>query len=245
LAKTKKAKVANCTETSDSDVTDRPAPRIFPEIDPERLERDRAAVEPILQQALSPATPSLGLSNKTRKLGPLYPSQRVGHGLLMKAIGTADADFVEGFLGQLQQVAFRGSVRDCNFIMSVVKGVQPRDQQESMIALQMGIAHVLAMRAASRLRDATDFDAAKSSAATTDFVKLTKASMNLMAGLKHLRTGGEQKITVQYVNVNEGGQAIVGDVTHSSSDKSLGQPETRLLVDEKPALAPAMEPTGR
>jgi hypothetical protein len=34
-----------------------------------------------------------------------------------------------------------------------------------------------------------------------------------METLKRYRTGGEQKVTVQHVTVNDGGQAIVGTVT--------------------------------
>ena len=30
--------------------------------------------------------------------------------------------------------------------------------------------------------------------------------------LKKLRQGGQQKITVQYVNVSEGGQAVIGNI---------------------------------
>ena len=33
-----------------------------------------------------------------------------------------------------------------------------------------------------------------------------------LESLKRYRTGGEQKVVVQHVNVNEGGQAIVGTV---------------------------------
>ena len=33
-----------------------------------------------------------------------------------------------------------------------------------------------------------------------------------MEALKKYRTGGEQKMTVEHVHVNEGGQAIVGTV---------------------------------
>jgi hypothetical protein len=35
--------------------------------------------------------------------------------------------------------------------------------------------------------------------------------------LKRYRTGGEQKVTVEHVTVNAGGQAIVGSVTHGGS----------------------------
>jgi hypothetical protein len=35
-----------------------------------------------------------------------------------------------------------------------------------------------------------------------------------METLKRYRTGGEQKVTVQHVTVNEGGQAVVGNLSH-------------------------------
>ncbi len=35
-----------------------------------------------------------------------------------------------------------------------------------------------------------------------------------MEALRKHRTGGKQTVTVQHVNVQGGGQAIVGDVTH-------------------------------
>ena len=34
-----------------------------------------------------------------------------------------------------------------------------------------------------------------------------------MDALKKYRTGGQQKVVVEHVNVNKGGQAIVGNVT--------------------------------
>ena len=36
-----------------------------------------------------------------------------------------------------------------------------------------------------------------------------------MEALKRYRTGGEQKVTVQHVTVNEGGQAVVGNVSQT------------------------------
>ena len=33
-----------------------------------------------------------------------------------------------------------------------------------------------------------------------------------MLTLKKIRQGGQQKIIVQYVNVSDGGQAVIGDV---------------------------------
>jgi hypothetical protein len=46
------------------------------------------------------------------------------------------------------------------------------------------------------------------------FNKLARTFTAQMEALKRYRTGGEQKVTVQHVTVNEGGQAVVGHVSH-------------------------------
>lgn len=45
--------------------------------------------------------------------------------------------------------------------------------------------------------------------------KLARTFTTQMETLKRYRTGGEQKVTVHHVTVNEGGQAIVGTVERS------------------------------
>ena len=47
------------------------------------------------------------------------------------------------------------------------------------------------------------------------FNKLTRTFATQVEALKRHRTGGEQKVTVEHVTVNEGGQAIVGNVNTS------------------------------
>ncbi len=42
---------------------------------------------------------------------------------------------------------------------------------------------------------------------------LTRTFTTQVEALKRYRTGGEQRVTVQHVNVNEGGQAIVGNLS--------------------------------
>jgi hypothetical protein len=44
------------------------------------------------------------------------------------------------------------------------------------------------------------------------FNQLARTFATQVEALKRYRTGGEQKVTVQHVTVNEGGQAIVGNV---------------------------------
>ena len=51
------------------------------------------------------------------------------------------------------------------------------------------------------------------------FNKLTRTFTAQVEALKRYRTGGEQKVTVQHVTVNEGGQAVVGDISRSAGGR--------------------------
>jgi hypothetical protein len=64
-----------------------------------------------------------------------------------------------------------------------------------------------------------------------------------MEALKRYRTGGEQMVTVQHVNVSEGGQAIVGNVTQGQRDVvPNGVPTQPLaLTHEKTLPMPIIE----
>ncbi len=48
--------------------------------------------------------------------------------------------------------------------------------------------------------------------------KLTRSYSALVEALNKYRTKGQQKITVQHVNVENGGQAIVGDVNQGGGN---------------------------
>ena len=45
--------------------------------------------------------------------------------------------------------------------------------------------------------------------------RLSRAFATQVEALKRYRTGGQQKVTVEHVTVNQGGQAIVGNVTQA------------------------------
>jgi hypothetical protein len=73
-----------------------------------------------------------------------HPDSCTGQVLLMEAIGTADYDFYAGLIQQLGNSSSRGGKVDeglLNFMLSVVKGIKPRDQIEIMLAAQMAAIH--------------------------------------------------------------------------------------------------------
>ena len=64
-----------------------------------------------------------------------------------------------------------------------------------------------------------------------------------MEALKRYRTGGEQKVTVQHVSVNEGGQAIVGNVNQAAGGTAAEKPVTTTLTDARQQAMPIIETT--
>jgi hypothetical protein len=117
---------------------------------------ERAALEAYFaRKEVNPPVPRLKVAENdgATTISPDHPEPRVGLVLLMDALGTTDWDFLEGLLLQLADAGSKGGVdgRTLNFMLSVVKGVEPRDQVEAMLAAQMAAVHTATMTFAGRL----------------------------------------------------------------------------------------------
>lgn len=87
-----------------------------------------------------------------------------------------------------------------------------------MLAAQMAAVHMLTMNFAHRLNNVANIP--QQDSAERAFNKLVRTFAAQVEALKRYRTGGEQKVTVEHVTVNEGGKAIVGNVTHGGTGSS-------------------------
>src|SRR5215831_1568957 len=172
---------------------------------------ERAAIEKYLARHKAKAKPSVRF--KVSKNGSVpqiefdHPDKLIGSALLMDALATADEDFVNGIVDQIANASAHGQdiERGLNFMLSVIKGIEPRDQLEAMLAAQMAAVHVATMTFARELVPVN----------ISAFNKLTRTFAMQMEALKRYRSGAEQKVTLQHVSVAEGGQAIVGNVTQA------------------------------
>jgi hypothetical protein len=145
-----------------------------------------------------------------------HPNKLVGEALVMDVLASADGDFVNGIVSQLASASGRGqdiSEHGINFMLSVIKGIEPRDQLEAMLAAQMAAVHMASMTFARRLGHVKDIS--QQDSAERAFNKLTRTFAMQMDALKRYRSGAEQKVTLQHVSVADGGQAIVGNVTQA------------------------------
>ena len=167
-----------------------------------------------------------------------HPDKQIGQALVMEALASADADFVNGIVSQLASASGRGreiGEHGVNFMLSVIKGIEPRDQLEAMLAAQMAAVHVAGMTFARRLAHVENIP--QQDSAERAFNKLTRTFAMQMEALKRYRAGAEQKVTLQHVSVAEGGQAIIGNVTHAT--RKSGQ-ET--AAQQKAATPPPILP---
>ena len=102
-------------------------------------------------------------------LAPDHPEPAVGLVLLMAALGTADHDFYGSLVRQLGEACAQDGAVDesaLNFMLSVVKGIKPRDQVEAMLAAQMAAVHMATLACARRLARPTPRRTAPSARST-------------------------------------------------------------------------------
>lgn len=157
-----------------------------------------------------------------------HPDPAHGQALLMRALGTGEVDFFAELLLQVGRACADHDKVDekrVNFMVAVIKGIEPKDQLETMLAAQMAAVHSLTMDFASRLANA--YDLVQRDSAERTLNKLARTFAALVETLKRYRSTGEQKVTVEHVTVNEGGKAIVGNVMQGgpgASKKSESTP---------------------
>ncbi len=94
--------------------------------------------------------------------------------------------------------------------------IQATNSAEKMLAHQLAATHKTAMELlASKPDDNSVVRAKRVNAA----IRCVTAYQQGLLTLRKLRLNGPQRILVQYVNVNEGGQAVVGTVENSMGGK--------------------------
>jgi hypothetical protein len=97
--------------------------------------------------------------------------------------------------------------------------IQASNSMEKMLAHQMAVAHEASMRFMNRAlsyegggRAMRDGDSVEACRIANTAARLMSVYQDGLLTLQRLRTGGNQTVTVQHVNVASGGQAVIGNV---------------------------------
>jgi hypothetical protein len=148
----------------------------------------------------------------------LYPPDGAGKiwwGRLKMALGTASSDFVNASLLQLQTAAqlHCGGISEVaiNSALAMIEAAAPQNEIEGAIAVQMACTHAAAMSVLARFAGGGGSErrvVALASAAG----RLLRAYSGQVETLRRLRHGGDQYVRVEHVHVDQGGQAVIGNL---------------------------------
>lgn len=170
-----------------------------------------------------------------------------GSQLFSDALCKFDPTFASGILWQLAETSKKdGKIAEGNVELSLsfIRGLQPRDELEATLAVQMSVIHTVFIDTRCHLLDLTN-----PMPFLSELNKLARTFTIQMDALKGYRSKGEQKVTVQHVTVSEGGQAIVGDIHQahkegatSTSPPSLPSPKEQPMatITDTPRQASAV-----
>ena len=140
---------------------------------------------------------------------------------LLSAFGTADPGFANlmltGIINAGCDTRQAGSPEgEINDALAAATGIGARDEIEGMLATQMVATHVAAIRVLRQLKGSDAITQQDSNGNLA--VKLMRTFTMQLEALQRYRGKGQQKVTVEHVHVNAGGQAIVGTTVHPSKE---------------------------
>ena len=134
---------------------------------------------------------------------------------LNKALGTTSSDFVNASLFHIQSACRSpwGGISELavNAALAMIEAAAPKDEIEGALAVQMACTHTAAMAVLAKL-DAAFATERHIAAFGTAAARLMRSYATQVEVLRRLRNGGQQFVRVEHVHVNDGGQAVIGNV---------------------------------
>jgi hypothetical protein len=146
-------------------------------------------------------------------LGEAVPAKR---SRLVDTLKLPDVAALDASAHRLDLLGRMGN--DCAAMaLDAAASIEAENSLEKMLAHQLAVAHKTALE----ITDKATFmqDVVEKARMLNLACRMMETYQRGLLTLQRLRSNGEQKITVQYVTVAEGGQAIVGTVNRGGGDK--------------------------
>jgi hypothetical protein len=134
---------------------------------------------------------------------------------LNKVLGTTSSDFVNASLFQIQAACRspwgRVSELSMNAALAMIEAAAPKDEIEAALAVQMACTHTAAMAVLAKMDVAfgTEQRVVAFGSAAARLMRAYAAQVEI---LRRMRNAGQQFVRVEHVHVNDGGQAVIGNV---------------------------------
>ena len=185
--------------------------------DNQMTDETKNALPPVVNQPRRPPV-RVKLRRVRANFAKVYPpdgESKAWWKRLKKALGTASSDFVNASLLQLQeasQLPFSGiSEVAMNAALALIEAAAPTNEIEGALTVQMACTHAAAMSILARFRGGGGSEH-RVVALATAAARLMRAYSVQVETLRRLRHGGDQYVRVEHVHVNDGGQAVIGNV---------------------------------
>jgi hypothetical protein len=162
------------------------------------------------------------------------------HDRLVRAVGIEDPDFLSSFINQVIAVGELGKPSDDHescFSLSAIEGIlshQSNGVAKAMLAAQYTAMHAVIMRLARQFTRMTDFECQDLTGRLLS--SLARTSVAQYEALNRLNAG----VNVGHLSINDGSQAIVGNVTQNQHQQNSTQQQP-LLEDAKSIPMTIME----
>ncbi len=158
---------------------------------------------------------------------------------IVEATGTNDPELAQRLVNQVYETLWLPAelseeerLQHIQAAIAALRGIKPQDEVEGMLATQMVATHAAAMECLRRsMIPEQSFKGRDNN--LQHAAKLLSIYTKQLETLNKNRGKGQQKITIEHVNVESGGQAMVG---HFEADAGAKQsiPEPAKALEHKP-----------
>jgi hypothetical protein len=137
------------------------------------------------------------------------------------AFGVDNTPFAASLIEQVKGTAAptQGGRPCVEEAFALVQAIGPKDALEAMLVVQMVGTHNLAMEFLRRAAQEAIGCAPENAEMATKMLRTFTAQTE---ALNRLRGKGQQKVIVEHVTVNQGGQAVVGAINHQGAPRVGG-----------------------
>lgn len=139
---------------------------------------------------------------------------------LERAFGTNDRNSMTALLEQVQATLpyAKQDLVHWNYLLATLHDIGPKDTIEGLLAVQMVSVHELTMEFLARaIRPGSSFE--ETDANVNRAIKLLRTFTAQVESLNRHRGKITQPMVIGNVNVSDGGQAVVGQVSHPGPEK--------------------------
>jgi hypothetical protein len=165
---------------------------------------------------------------------------------LRDALGTTSVAFIEVEIDRLINVFQKAGAADANAVnaaLAMIDGLKPQNEAEAALAVQMAMTHFLVAKLSVRIGSGAIDTIRQQDSTGLALARLHRAFTTQMETLSNVRRGGRQKVVVEHVHIHKhvyvapGGQAIIGDVTHTGRGVADENSEQAHAANDKRAIA--------